>query len=438
MRFLNTLGLMLGGAFLFSSSSLAGDWPRFLGPNHDSKVDPADAQGFWPEGGLRKQWEFPKGKGWACPAVVENKVFVFHRVGSREILDCLEASSGRVLWNFGYEAPYRDRFGGGDGPRTSPVVYGSSVSVFGVTGRLHCLDVESGRVVWERDLAKEYGMAENFFGHGSTPLWVGGSLIVPVGGSGNRCVVALDGASGSERWVTSHEWGAGYASAVPARIAIGGELRDLALVFTGGESRPPTGGLLCIDASNGKLLGQVSHRAKIAESVNAASPVVMGRRVFTTEGYGSGGILSEIGEDGALRVVWRTSKLGSQFATPVGRDGLILGFDGQSSQLAELVCLDAGTGEEKWREDFGGRFGRGSLVDLGAGGLVALGEFGELVRMRIRPEGAEVLQRTRVFEAPESWTVPVIAGRRLYLSQNERGRDGSSPRVICYKFEAAK
>jgi hypothetical protein len=112
--------------------------------------------------------------------------------------------------------------------------------------------------------------------------------------------------------------------------------------------------LLCLDVETGQVLGEIPHRARIAESVNAASPLLVdGNKVFTTEAYGSGGVLSEIGEDGSLRQLWTTAKLGSQFLTPISKDGLILGFDGQNARLAELVCLDSATGEEKWRDDLG-------------------------------------------------------------------------------------
>jgi outer membrane protein assembly factor BamB len=143
-------------------------------------------------------------------------------------------------------------------------------------------------------------------------------------------------------------------------------------------------------------------------------------------------LLAEISPGGTLARAWQTDKLGSQFATPLYREGLILGSNGQNPRLGELVCLDAETGAEKWREDFGGRFGRCNLVDLGASGILALGESGELMRLRVSPEKCEVLQRQQLFEAPESWTVPVVAGGRLWVCQNERGRDGSGPRVLCF------
>ncbi len=425
------VGLCLGG----SSSVSAGDWPRLFGPGNDSRVAPADAKGFWPESGLVREWDFPKGKGWAPPAVVDGKVLLFHREAGQEVLSCLSLDSGKVLWRMGYDVSYRDRYGSGDAPRTGPVVADGKVWTFGITGVLHCVELNSGKVLWMRNLGEDYAMEPNFFGHGSTPLVLGGKVIVPIGGSQERCVVALSAKDGAEVWVAKHAWGAGYASAIPAKFGVGSAQRDGVLVFAGGQSRPATGGLLYLDAETGKVLGEVPHRARIAESVNAASPVLVGvNRVFTTEAYGSGGVLSEIGADGSLRKVWGTVKLGSHFGTPLFKDGLILGFDGQSPRLAELVCLEAESGEEKWRSDLGGNFGRGSLLDLGEAGVVALGEFGELVRFKAGGKGLEVLQRTRLFEAPETWGLPVLAGRRFLVMQNERSADGASPRLICYRF----
>lgn len=417
------LGALLG----FPLSGNGGDWPRFLGPSHNAKADPADAQGFWPEGGLRKKWEFPKGKGWACPAVAGNKVLVFHRMETREILDCVEAESGKTLWSYAYEAPYRDRYGSGDGPRSSPVVEGECVYVFGVSGLLHCVDLRNGKLIWERDVAKDMEMKRNFFGFGSTPLVMDGRVIVQVGGSQNRCLAAFSAADGKDLWVSSHEWGGSYASPVPAG-------KQFVVAFVGGESRPPTGGVVCVDASSGAVRGEKAHRATIAESVNAASPLVFGGSVFSTEGYGTGGLLCAIRADGSLEEVWRSPKLGSQFLTPIEREGLVLGFDGQNGRFSDLVALDARTGEEKWKESFGGAVGRGNLVDLGGAGVLVLGEFGELLRIKVSSEGAKVEQRIRLWDAPETWTMPVLAGRRLYVSQNERGRDGSVPRIVCYEF----
>ena len=84
-------------------------------------------------------WEFPKGTGHSTPAVVGDQVVLFHRLGENEVVDCLHAQTGKALWHFQYPAPYRDRYGAGEGTRTSPVIEGGHVFVFGINGLLHCL-----------------------------------------------------------------------------------------------------------------------------------------------------------------------------------------------------------------------------------------------------------------------------------------------------------
>lgn len=412
----------------FVSSASANDWPRFLGPNHNATSSETGLLQTWAKGEPKIAWEFAKGAGHSCPSIVGNRLVLFHRIGEREAVDCLDAKSGAKHWRFEYAAPYRDRFGSGDGTRTSAVIDGGRVFVFGITGLLHCLDLANGTVVWKGDLAGEYEMKPNFFGHGSTPLVRGSRLIANIGGKDDVCCVALDAATGRELWRAKHEWGASYASPVPATI----HGRECVLVFAGGESRPPTGGLLTIDAATGEVLNATPHRAEIAESVSASSPVFCPpNRVFVTESYGAGGAMIEIAPDFSARVAWRAEKFGAYWMTPVVKDGCIYGFDGQQPRLVELVCYDIASGRELWRDELGGKFGRGSLLAVD-GAFLCLGEFGDLAWLELTPRGAAVKQHAKLFNAPETWTLPALSDGLLYVCQNERGDGGTKARVICY------
>ena len=415
-------------ALLCCGQAHSEDWPRFLGPRHNAtSAEKGPAQ--WAAAGPGVLWEHEKGEGWACPAIAGEMLVLLSRREEQEVVECLEAVTGKPRWRFAYDAPYRDRYGSSEGPRTAPVIAEGRVYTFGVTGQMHCLELASGRVIWRRDLATEYAMVPNFFGWGSTPLVKDGRVIVNVGGAGNRCVVALDAKNGKELWTTTHPWGASYASPVPATI----HGRECVLIFAGGESRPPTGGLLCIDEQTGEVLTATPHRAKIAESVSASSPVAIGNRVFITESYGSGAALIEIQPDWSAEVMWKAENFGTYFMTPIVRDGCIFGFDGQQPRLAELVCYDVQTGKELWRDDLESKFGRGSLLSL-ADGVVCLGEFGDFAKLELSRTGAKVIQQAKLFHAPESWTLPALSDGRLYICQNGRSSDGKSPRLICYDF----
>jgi outer membrane protein assembly factor BamB len=301
---------------------------------------------------------------------------------------------------------------------------------------LHCCDLASGAILWKHDLAREFSMGPSFFGYGSTPLLLDGRLIVQLGGQyeGKRVnSAAFDPATGKLLWVAAHEWGASYASPIPANL----HGRQCLLIFAGGESRPPVGGLLVVDSANGAILGSAEHRADIAESVSAASPVVIraepgkAARVFVSESYGAGGACFDIAPDFSVKRAWQSAKLDLYWMTPLVRDGCLYGFAGQSERLAELVCQEAATGRELWRSDLGGGFGRASLLAVD-GGVLCLGEFGDLAWLELSPKGATIKSRAKLFNAPETWTLPAISRGLLYVSQNERGAAGTKPRTICY------
>jgi outer membrane protein assembly factor BamB len=416
--------------------SPAADWPRLLGPAHNATSSETGLLREFAQSGPRILWQTEKGNGFGGPAIVGDRLVIFHRVEGREMVECLHAETGERFWKADYAAPYRPRYGGSEGPRTSPVIDAGRVFTFGIGGLLHCYDLLTGKVIWQHDLAAEMKMGPAFFGYGSTPLVLDGRLIVQVGGEYDSKPVntaAFDSATGKLLWIAAHEWGASYASPVPATL----HGRECLLVFAGGESRPPTGGLLVIDARTGAVLGAAEHRADIAESVSASSPVVLSAepgkpaRVFVSEAYGSGGVCFEIAADFSIKPAWQTDKCGLYWMTPLVRDGCLYGFDGMSERLAELVCYDIATGKERWRSDLGGGFGRGSLLAVD-GRVLCLGEFGDLAWLDLSPKGAVVKSRAKLFNAPETWTLPAISRGLLYVSQNERGAAGTKPRIICY------
>ncbi len=409
-------------------SAVTASWPRFLGPTDNATSPETHLLHEWTDGEPRMLWEIEKGPGChSSPAIDAGRLVLFHRLGEKEIVECFAAETGRAHWKMEYEAPYRDRYGAGEGTRTSPVVAHDRVYVFGITGVLHCLDLQTGKVIWKRDLAHDYTMAPNFFGHGSTPLVQAGRVVVNIGGAGDVCSVALDAASGREQWRARHAWGASYASPVPAEI----HGRSCCLVFAGGESRPPTGGLLCIDAATGEVLNATPHRPSLAESVSASSPVVVGNRIFVTESYGAGGRMVEIAPDFSAKTLWTAEHFGSYFMTPVAIGDHLFGFDGQQPRLAELVCYEVTTGKEKWRDDLGGRFQRGTLLAVD-GGVLCLGETGTLAWLDLSPNGAQIRASVSLFHAPETWTLPALSRGLLYVCQDSPGDGGTKPRLICY------
>jgi outer membrane protein assembly factor BamB len=415
------------------------DWTSFLGPSHNAVSTETRLSRVLPPPLV---WEFAKGTGYSSPAIVGDRLFFLHRVADEEIVECLHAESGAKQWQFRYPTDFEDRYGYNNGPRSSPVIDGDRVFAVGAQGQLHCLNMQSGRQIWRRHLASDYKVRQDFFGTASTPLVEQSLLIVNVGAPGGPCVVALDKTTGGEVWRAGKEWGPSYASPVPATVQ--GKRR--VFVFAGGESTPPTGGLLSIDPANGRIDFAFPWRSRSYESVNASCPVVFDNKVFISASYRTGGALVEVRPDFTHRVVWTTQEFGLHFNTPIYRNGYLFGFDGRNEPDASLACVDAASGKVVWRlapewnEMLSGRGERPQLVGTYRGSLLAadgqflcLGELGHLLWMDLTPKGYKELSRGWLFAARESWTLPVLSRGLLYVVQNTRDLlTGSGPRLLCY------
>jgi outer membrane protein assembly factor BamB len=426
------------------SGAIAHDWTSFLGPNHNAVSTETNLSRALPP---QLVWEFPKGTGYATPAIAGARLVFVHRLADEEVVECLHPETGANLWRFRYATEFEDRYGYNNGPRASPVVDEGRVFTVGAEGKVHCLELATGKAVWKRDLRVEYRVQQDFFGTASTPLVEGRLLILNVGAPGGPCVVGLDKSTGREVWRAGTAWGPSYASPVPADVY--GKRR--VFVFAGGESDPPAGGLMSIDPATGKVDFVFPWRSRTRESVNASCPVVFDNKVFISASYRTGSALIEVRPDFTHRVVWTTQEFGLHFNTAIHRNGYLYGFDGRNEPDASLACVDAATGKIVWRETpewterFESRVGRrpevvgtyrGSLL-AADGQFLCLGELGHLLWMDLTPKAYREVSRSWLFPARESWGLPVLSRGLLYVVQNTPDifRE-TGPRLLCYDIRA--
>src|SRR5207253_946000 len=156
------------------------DWPGFLGPQGNSTSTEKGILIPRPGQQLRVVWHKQVGTGYGMPSISNGRLFQFDRHGNQARLSCLKSETGDLLWQFEYPTEYEDYFGYNNGPRCSPVVDGNRVYIYGADGVLCCVRTSDGKRVWKVDSKAEFGVVQNFFGVGSTPVLEGDLLIVQV------------------------------------------------------------------------------------------------------------------------------------------------------------------------------------------------------------------------------------------------------------------
>jgi outer membrane protein assembly factor BamB len=431
-----------------AADAVSEEWPAFLGPRRDGHTRETRLAKSWPAEGPPLVWELRTGRGFSSPVVAEGRLVFAHRQGNGIHVDCLEPETGRRFWRHSIPCEYEDRYISNAGPRSTPAIADGFVYVHAVEGELLCLELATGRVRWQRDTHREFALPLDFFGVVSSPL-VAGELLIQNLGTPGPCVAAFDRRTGKLVWGAGPKWGPSCASPVLGRIA--GEER--LFVLAGGESRPPTGGLVVLDPASGRVEHEYPFRSKLIESVTGSSPVLAGNRVFLSASYGTGSACLEATESGGFRELWTDRHIGLQFSSAVFEGGVLYLVDGVADRSGALVALDPSSGKELsrtelvWEEkvaqdgkesEHSFTVGEGSLLHAD-GKLLCLGDNGHLLWLDASPSGAKVLARAWLFGANESWTPPVVVRGLLYVRQTKEERFGDDPpRLLCYDLRAAR
>ncbi|HEV8292616.1 MAG TPA: PQQ-binding-like beta-propeller repeat protein, partial [Tepidisphaeraceae bacterium] len=416
-------------AVMLGAVAFAEDWPQWRGPNRDGKVTGFTPPATWPKA-LAEKWRSQVGDGDATPALVGDRIYVFTRQGTDEVLTCLNAADGKDIWKKSYPAtatvtgPAHDH----PGPRSSPAVADGKVVTLGVAGILTCWNASNGDVLWKKTEPKG---TPGFF-TASSPLIVDGLVIAQLGGhpagmmggggrgrggpggpgvgpgggrgtpppiqqeqpqrgpgrggppgdrpggaggAGTGGIMAFELTSGNEKWKWTGE-SPSYSSPIVATIA------DVKQIIA-----PTEHSIVSVSIADGKLLWQAPSQPQ-RMTYNAPTPIVEGDMVFIT-GYGGGTKAVKISKQGDIfsaNEAWNNNELGTTFNTPVLKDGYLYGL----SSNGALFCINAKDGKTAWTGPQmgggggggGGRMMRapnfGAIVDAGSV-LIALPSSSELI-----------------------------------------------------------
>jgi outer membrane protein assembly factor BamB len=303
-----------------------------------------------------------------------------------------------LLWSTVEPVRYQTAIAGA-GPRCTPTVVSNRVFTLGATGKLNCLDLETGRRLWSRDIVDDAKSHVPDWGFAGSPLVFDGKVVVSGGGEAGRSLLAYHAETGELAW-SGGDQPVSYSS--PVLVSLAGVPQILAFDHCRITSHDPSSGKVLWDYPWGNGQPQV------------AVPVVVGSdRVVFSSGYGVGSEMLELSRatNGQLvaRSVWRSRKLKAKFANLVQREGFLYGLDD-----GVLACLDLNDGSQRWKE---GRYGHGQgllIRDL----FLLMSENGELVLLQPNPESSRELHRFKLFHG-KSWN-PIALSGDLLLARTDQ------------------
>ena len=387
-------------------AAVAGEWPQILGPARDGKAQGERLATNWPAPGPPVVWQRAVGHGYAGVAVSGGRVILYHREGNEALAEAIDARSGKPVWKKNFPTNYQTSIAPDDGPRCVPLIHKDRVYLFGADGDLHCLQLDTGKVVWSRDADRDYGAPLGYFGAGSTPIIDADKLLVNIGGP-MAGIVAFSLADGKTAWKATNDQ-ASYSS--PIAATIDGKRHVIFITRLN---------VVSVDPVKGDVQFQFPFGMR-GPTVNAAMPLLLGSDLFVSASYGVGARLVRITGDKPDELWSDDNIMSSQYTTCVEVDGKLYGIHGrQDAGVAQLRAIDPLTPKVLWTEE---GFGTGNLI-LADGKLLIMKTDGELILAEASPEKFRPLAKAKVFSDVVQ-ALPALADRLLYV--RDRARSNAS------------
>jgi len=405
-----------------------------MGPSADGVYRESGTVTDLPAGGLTVNWRVPVAGGYAGPAVVGSRCYVFdyekssgeafNNPGTRaelqgkERLLCVDVATGKTLWKYEYDCPYSISYPAG--PRCTPTVDRDDandpgrVYILGSEGDLSCLDAMTGNLVWKRNFKVDYNAPVPIWGFSAHPLVDGELIYCMVGGPG-QTVVAFDKMTGEERWKALDASGAAYCP--PSMIEFGGKKQLMVW---------HADGIVGMNPETANVYWTVDIKPEYEMAI--ARPMRDGNRVYASA-IRNHSVMFELASDRPeVKELWRGEPKNSVYSansTPIFHDGVIFGTDCNEGCL---IAVDAANGSRLWTTFAATKPGEKRRVNHGTAFLTRLAdtddyllmsETGDLIRATLTAEGYDESWRFHVLEpTAEAFGRAVVWSHPAYSQGN--------------------
>ncbi|MCL2289441.1 MAG: PQQ-binding-like beta-propeller repeat protein, partial [Bacteroidetes bacterium] len=279
-------------------------------------------------------WQVPvPRKGYNSPVISGNKVFFSGADEKVRELFCYELSSGKQLWKLEAKnipgSPSQAPATTDDtGLAASTVATNGKVvcAIFG-TGDLICADMD-GKQLW----AKNLGVPDNSYGFASSLLIYGNLLIIQYDNRNAPRVIALDLATGNQRWAKDRpERNPSWSSPIIAMV--NGKPQLILIGNPGVTSYNPNN-------------GEINWRVEAMSGEPAPGPAYANGIVFVATEYATMTAINAA--DGS--VLWKNNEILPEISSPVATKdfvfvatsyGVVASFDPQTGEIIKSMETNA-------------------------------------------------------------------------------------------------
>jgi len=389
---------------LAASGALAspppGDWPQWLGPDHDGVSPDKGVFTGKPSIPLRKAWRHGIQGGRSGLAVVGERVYTLVADEEADYAIAVSALDGKEHWRVKLDPLVNADLA----PASTPAVAGGRVFALSNACQIRALDAESGKVVWAVDLKAKFG-SQLRLGCLNSPFVEAGRLVVQAAGREDHRVVGLDVGTGELVWSFKGKERVSYASPVPADL---GGVRQL-LVHHIRPGPPPASGLTGLKLADGTELWSTTFEKEASWETPLALP---GDQVLLLT-WNDAKLVRLASKGGQFEAspVWVAAGLKSRISPPVHHQDHLYGFGDDN-----LMCIERQSGRIVWKE----KTYPGSLI-LVDGHLVTVSTVSGILRVvEATPAGYREKARLDVLSRGASCeTPPSFAGGRIFLRNDE-------------------
>jgi len=386
--------------FGFASAAAGQEWTRFRGPDGCGVSEATTIPVTWTTKDYNWRVKLP-GIGHSSPVIWGERIFVTSAIeeDATLILHCLNTADGSLIWKRDFPLTAYRKNEHNSYAAASPALDEDHVYITWATPEHYivlALDQHKGREVWRRDLGPFIAQ----HGYGASPIVFEDMVIVTNDQDETSFATALDRATGKTRWKAERRI---VKAAYSTPMIFRPEGRAPELILTGWAH-----GVASLDPHTGKTNWEVdvlNHRV-------VCSPMSAGGLIFTSCGSGGSGkqMVAVRPADPAkgveAGVAYEITNSLPYVPTSVARGRLLFLW----SDSGVVACLDALTGEVRWRERVGGNY-FGSPVRV-RDRIYCMSRDGEMVVVAAADE-FKLLGRIDLEEPSQA--TPAIAGGVMYL-----------------------